>query len=152
VDFVIERLGLGDVFRVVVTAEDVAAGKPAPDPYLAAATALGVPGDRCVVFEDTPVGIAAGHAAGARVVGLATTLPREAISAADRVIDDRRPGAAESSSAGVDGGRGRWPGPSPRCWRRSAAMASARQMSRYVHGRRAPEPTLATGAPGRRRS
>ena len=88
VRFVLRQLGLDAVFRVVVAAEDVGAGKPAPDPYLAAAAALGVSCDRCVVFEDTPAGIAAGRAAGARVVGLATTLAREALVGADLVIDD----------------------------------------------------------------
>jgi sugar-phosphatase len=107
VDFVIGGSTKGSA---VVTAEDVAAGKPAPNPYLAAATALGVTGDRCVVFEDTPVGIAAGHAAGARVVGLATTLPREAISAADLVIDDfdgLAPAEVIDRLMAIDGGRGR---------------------------------------------
>ena len=55
---------------VLVTAEDVSAGKPAPDPYLAAAERLGVDPADCVVFEDTEAGIEAGSAAGATVVGV----------------------------------------------------------------------------------
>ena len=43
------------------------ATKPAPDVYLAAAAALGVPPARCLVVEDTPTGIQAGVAAGATV-------------------------------------------------------------------------------------
>ncbi|WP_199439703.1 HAD-IA family hydrolase [Umezawaea beigongshangensis] len=50
---------------VVVTAEDVAEGKPAPDCYLAAARALGVDPARAAVLEDSGAGIAAGRAAGA---------------------------------------------------------------------------------------
>ncbi|HLQ19667.1 MAG TPA: HAD-IA family hydrolase, partial [Tabrizicola sp.] len=47
------------------------APKPAPDVYLAAAAACGVPSDRCVVIEDSAQGARAGLAAGARVLGFA---------------------------------------------------------------------------------
>ncbi len=53
---------------VVVTSEDVAAGKPAPDPYLVAAERLGVDVARCAIFEDSENGVAAALAAGAGVV------------------------------------------------------------------------------------
>ena len=56
--------------EVLVTAEDVASGKPAPDPYLTAADRLGVDPADCIVFEDTEAGIEAGSAAGATVVGV----------------------------------------------------------------------------------
>jgi sugar-phosphatase len=59
--------------NVLVTAEDVEHGKPDPQPYVAAAAALGVEPSRCLVIEDTPAGIAAGTAAGAIVLALATT-------------------------------------------------------------------------------
>lgn len=52
----------------VVSGDDIAHGKPAPDCYLAAAERLGVDIGRCVVFEDAEAGILAGLAAGARVV------------------------------------------------------------------------------------
>ncbi|MEX5277926.1 HAD-IA family hydrolase [Kocuria sp. CPCC 205261] len=54
--------------RGVVAAEDVHQGKPAPEPYLKGAELLGVPPDRCAVFEDAPAGIAAARAAGAGLV------------------------------------------------------------------------------------
>jgi mannitol-1-/sugar-/sorbitol-6-phosphatase len=54
----------------IVTADDVARGKPAPDPYLAGARALGIPPADTIVFEDAEPGVASGHAAGARVVGI----------------------------------------------------------------------------------
>jgi sugar-phosphatase len=54
----------------LVTADDVARGKPAPDPYLAGARALGLPPADTIVFEDAAPGVASGHAAGARVVGI----------------------------------------------------------------------------------
>ncbi|MDO8108398.1 HAD-IA family hydrolase [Isoptericola sp. b441] len=49
---------------VLITSEAVARGKPAPDPYLAASAALGVPIHRCLVFEDSEHGIGAARAAG----------------------------------------------------------------------------------------
>jgi HAD superfamily hydrolase (TIGR01509 family) len=53
---------------VLVTAEDVEAGKPDPAGYLRAAALLGVDPARCVVLEDAPAGVAAGRAAGMTVV------------------------------------------------------------------------------------
>lgn len=58
---------------VLVTPDDVAHGKPAPDPYLKAAKDLGVPPTECLVIEDSPAGIESAHAAGAKVLALATT-------------------------------------------------------------------------------
>ena len=53
---------------VLVTAEDVSRGKPAPDGYVLAAQRLGVSADACLVFEDAPAGVLAGEAAGAQVL------------------------------------------------------------------------------------
>ncbi|QCB47642.1 HAD-IA family hydrolase [Hydrogenophaga sp. PAMC20947] len=58
---------------VFITAEDVSAGKPAPDGYRLAAARLGVAAKNCVVFEDAPAGIQAGEAAGAAVVVIRAT-------------------------------------------------------------------------------
>jgi HAD superfamily hydrolase (TIGR01509 family) len=55
----------------VFSAVQVARGKPAPDLYLLTARTLGEPPERCIVIEDTTRGVAAGHAAGARVIGFA---------------------------------------------------------------------------------
>ena len=57
-------LGIADLFLTIVGAEDYARGKPWPDPFLEAARRLGVAPARCLVFEDTPSGIAAAEAAG----------------------------------------------------------------------------------------
>jgi len=59
--------------EVMVTAEDVAAGKPNPDCYLLAADRLGVAASDCLIFEDAAVGIAAGEAAGAKVMVVTAT-------------------------------------------------------------------------------
>jgi mannitol-1-/sugar-/sorbitol-6-phosphatase len=58
---------------MLIAAEDVARGKPAPDPFLLAAKRLGVAIDDCLVFEDAPAGIAAAEAAGARIVVINAT-------------------------------------------------------------------------------
>lgn len=86
----LRALGLPDQFDAVVTSGDVQRGKPAPDPYVEAARRLGVSPRDAIVFEDTVFGISAAHAAGARCIGIATTLTRDQLSEADLVIDDFR--------------------------------------------------------------
>jgi sugar-phosphatase len=63
----------------LVTANDIANGKPHPDPYLKAAARLGYAASDCVVVEDVPAGIEAGLAAGARVIALRTTCAAEVL-------------------------------------------------------------------------
>jgi len=81
-------LGLLERFRVIVTVEDVARGKPDPEVYLLAARGLGVPADACLVFEDAVVGVQAALRAGMRAVGVATAYePADLLAAgAERVI------------------------------------------------------------------
>jgi HAD superfamily hydrolase (TIGR01509 family) len=62
--------GLDGAFAVIVTAEEVARPKPAPDAYVAAAVALGAAPSECAVLEDSPTGLAAGRAAGALTIGV----------------------------------------------------------------------------------
>ncbi|MET7637056.1 HAD family hydrolase [Streptomyces sp. NPDC005438] len=57
------------------SSQDVAEGKPAPDLFLHAAKSMGVPPDRCVVIEDSPLGVAAARAAGMDVYGFARMTP-----------------------------------------------------------------------------
>ncbi|SDB93908.1 haloacid dehalogenase superfamily, subfamily IA, variant 3 with third motif having DD or ED [Raineyella antarctica] len=64
-----------DTFQVIVPGNEVTAGKPAPDPYLQAAAALGVDARDCIVLEDSPTGTRAGQAAGAWVVGIPNLVP-----------------------------------------------------------------------------
>lgn len=58
---------------VMVTADDVAVGKPDPAPYLMGATLLGYPPERCLVVEDAPAGVISAKAAGCPVIGVLTT-------------------------------------------------------------------------------
>ena len=71
VEMQLQKVGLAPYFAGrVFSGHEMPATKPAPDVYLAAAAALGVPPQRCLVVEDTVTGVTAGVAAGATVVGL----------------------------------------------------------------------------------
>lgn len=71
----------------IVTAEDTRLGKPHPEGYLLGAARLGLPGTRCVVFEDAPAGIEAGLSGGMRVVALTTTHAASELERAHQVVD-----------------------------------------------------------------
>ena len=73
---------------VLVTSADVSLGKPSPDGYQLGAQRLGHEPAKCVVFEDAPPGIAAGRAAGGRVVALSTTYPDADFTGAEATIRD----------------------------------------------------------------
>ncbi|HEV7399969.1 MAG TPA: HAD family phosphatase [Solirubrobacterales bacterium] len=67
----LEIVGFADRFDVVLSAHEVAAPKPAPDPYLEACRRLGVEaGPAVVALEDSPTGVAAARAAGLTVIGV----------------------------------------------------------------------------------
>jgi HAD superfamily hydrolase (TIGR01509 family) len=67
----LEIAGFHDRFDVVLSAHEVAAPKPAPDPYLEACRRLGIaPGPDVVALEDSPTGVAAARAAGLTVIGV----------------------------------------------------------------------------------
>lgn len=67
----LEIVGFVDRFDVVVSAHEVAAPKPSPDPYLEACRRLAVePGPNVVALEDSPTGVAAARAAGLTVIGV----------------------------------------------------------------------------------
>ena len=60
----LRTIGVSDLFPIVVTVEDVAHGKPAPDLFLLAAKRMGVAPADCLVFEDSLLGITAAERAG----------------------------------------------------------------------------------------
>lgn len=72
VDFTLDGAGLRRYFEVIVDGSEVSRPKPAPDVYLRAAELLKIVPQNCIVFEDSPVGVAAAVAAGMRVVGVRT--------------------------------------------------------------------------------
>jgi mannitol-1-/sugar-/sorbitol-6-phosphatase len=65
--------------KSMVTSNDITNGKPHPEPYLKGASILGFSIEECVVVEDAPAGIRAGKAAGARVIGVKTTVQDAAL-------------------------------------------------------------------------
>jgi beta-phosphoglucomutase len=70
---VLDRLHVRAHVEVLVTGEDVAAGKPDPEVFLLAAERLGVPPRGCIVIEDAVPGVQAARAAGMKVVALVST-------------------------------------------------------------------------------
>lgn len=94
IEFTLDRLGLKSYFQVVVDGWEVERPKPFPDIYLLAAQRLGIAAEHCIVFEDSPVGAAAGKAAGMRTVGV-ETIPTE-FTSLDLVIRDFRDARLES--------------------------------------------------------
>src|SRR5262249_28850443 len=67
---VVERFALGKFLDVVVSGEELAHPKPAPDIFLLAAQRIGLTTDLCVVLEDSLAGATAGRAAGAHVIAV----------------------------------------------------------------------------------
>ena len=94
VDAVLTSLNVKEYFDAVVTACEVAHGKPEPDIYLEVAKRLGVQPENCLVFEDIPAGIMAGKAAGMPVIAVeddfSADLMDEKRELADAVISDYR--------------------------------------------------------------
>jgi HAD superfamily hydrolase (TIGR01509 family) len=86
VDCALKLWGWDSYFADMITAEDVHRGKPDPEVFVKAAQRLGLPPERVVVFEDSLMGIAAAHAAGARVVAVLGTHAEAEIPDVDRVV------------------------------------------------------------------
>ncbi|MEV1289576.1 HAD family phosphatase [Micromonospora sp. NPDC049679] len=89
IDRVLQAAGLTDDFAVTVSTEEVAAGKPSPDVYLAAAAGLGIAPERCAAVEDSSNGLRSAAAAGLAVIALPhPTYPPapDALASADLVI------------------------------------------------------------------
>jgi HAD superfamily hydrolase (TIGR01509 family) len=70
IEAVLSGTGLDACLRTVVSADEVAHGKPAPDVFLEAARRLGAEPVGCVVLEDAAPGAAAAHAAGMRCIAI----------------------------------------------------------------------------------
>jgi HAD superfamily hydrolase (TIGR01509 family) len=84
IDAALEATGLLDVFSIIVSSDEVPAGKPSPDVYLEAARRLGAEPSTCLVVEDSYNGVLAGRAAGMTVVLVPNASIPPASGAADR--------------------------------------------------------------------
>ncbi|MFE1798402.1 HAD family hydrolase [Streptomyces sp. NPDC059517] len=72
----------------IFSSQDVGRGKPAPDLFLHAAERMGVPPEKCLVVEDSPLGVRAARAAGMDVYGFTAMTPAERLADADRLFGE----------------------------------------------------------------
>ncbi|WP_353930689.1 HAD-IA family hydrolase [Okeanomitos corallinicola TIOX110] len=72
-EFMLEVLGIKEIFHTIVLADDCTAGKPDPEPYKVALNKLGITAEQAVAFEDSPSGIRSAVAAHIPTIGIAST-------------------------------------------------------------------------------
>lgn len=87
IEVVVAAADLEGYVSVIVSADDVANGKPHPEPYLRAAELLGVAASDTLVFEDTEAGVASAKAAGMRVAAVTRTLGAARLGQADELVE-----------------------------------------------------------------
>lgn len=92
IELVLEQIGLRKAFGHITSAEDVANGKPHPEPFLQALAGLNrqqstsaIPTSSCLVIEDSRPGIRAAKAAGMRVLAVANTHTAQDLHEADAI-------------------------------------------------------------------
>jgi HAD superfamily hydrolase (TIGR01509 family) len=90
IEAILDRLQLRDAFTLIVDGSEVAHGKPDPEAYLLTARKLGVAAARCLVFEDSHVGVVAAKRAGMFCVAVRNpqALERQDLSMADLVVEN----------------------------------------------------------------
>ncbi len=88
-DITVEKLGFAKYFKAYAASEDVLKSKPAPDVFLKASEYIGVAPDKCVVFEDSLMGLRAGVSAGMKTVAMATTNSMQSLAKASQQKDCR---------------------------------------------------------------
>jgi beta-phosphoglucomutase family hydrolase len=81
-----KHLNLEMYFDAIVSGDDVKESKPDPKVFILAAQRIGCKPEKCIVIEDAPVGIAAAHYGGMKVIGVATTHPLYTLKEADIVV------------------------------------------------------------------
>ena len=86
-DWTFDNVPVDNIFSGMITSTEVENTKPHPEPYLKGAQTIGIPIEKCIVVEDSVNGIRSGKAAGAKVIGIATTFPKETIHEADLIIE-----------------------------------------------------------------
>jgi len=88
VQLVVDQLGIKNMFKVIVTSNDVIHGKPNPEPYLLTAKKLNVPYENCLVIEDSENGIQSAKQAGMICIALTNTEDRTKLMEADQIIEN----------------------------------------------------------------
>jgi HAD superfamily hydrolase (TIGR01509 family) len=79
IDLLVDAIGIRRYFAAILSGAQLPAGKPDPALFLAAARAIQLPPEHCVVIEDAPVGVEAARRAGMPCIAVTTTRPREAL-------------------------------------------------------------------------
>lgn len=88
VELLLNSLNIKQYFDVIITADDVKNGKPAPDVFLICAERLNLKPKNCIVIEDAPVGIEAAKRAGMSIIALTTTHKKKELSDAGLIAKD----------------------------------------------------------------
>ncbi|MDX2191563.1 MAG: HAD family phosphatase [Bacteroidota bacterium] len=88
VEFTLEKCQISSYFKVILNQDHVIKGKPDPEIYLNCAKSLNLPSSQCIVIEDSLAGVAAGKAAGCKVIGITTTHTKAELSHCDMIIED----------------------------------------------------------------
>ena len=79
-------LGIDDYFQAIVWGREVTEGKPSPQPFLLAASKLGVEPQNCLVLEDAVAGVAAAKSAGMKCLAVTNTHPEASLKEADLIV------------------------------------------------------------------
>lgn len=87
VEVMLQALGMREYFDAVTSAEDVTAGKPDPQVFVAAAARVSLPPVRCIVVEDAAAGVEAARRAGMRCVGVSRTERLDADVSASSLLE-----------------------------------------------------------------
>jgi len=87
IEFVVERLKIKKYFTHLLSSESVQRGKPFPDVFLASAAAINVEPTRCLVIEDSLIGVQAAKAAGMKCFAVPITQADEIVAVADETFD-----------------------------------------------------------------
>lgn len=87
VNIILSKLDIGNLFKVVVTADDITSSKPDPEGYLLAANELNINPQECLVLEDGEQGVKAAKSAGMKVIGVLNNSEQN-LSLADLVVKD----------------------------------------------------------------
>lgn len=92
IELILQQAGLGDMFEVIVSADQVTRGKPDPEGFVLALQRLnkgdgeGIPAEECVVIEDSHWGLEAAKRAGMHTIAVTNSYGAEQLAMADRIV------------------------------------------------------------------
>lgn len=82
----LQKEGIIDLFKTIITADDLNQGKPNPEGYLKGAAVLNLPKENLVIIEDTPSGVQAAKAAGIKCIAVLHSVTADTLTSADSII------------------------------------------------------------------